>query len=312
MSMFRRSTVLPYKAPLTEHNLPDQTGKVFIVTGGNSGVGKALVDILYQRNARVWIATRSEQRTLEAIAEIKKLHPKSKGEILFLSLVLDDLTTIKASAENFLAQESRLDVVWNNAGVMHPPEGSRTAQGYELQLGVNVLGHFLFIKLLTPLLRETAKTAPVNSVRVVWVSSMTADFAPTPAIDFDNMDYHIPEGQETIYARSKSGNLLHAAEFQRRYQDSGIVSVSMNPGLLKTNLQRNFSSTQQLLVSIMGRPAKYGAYTELFAGLDASVTAKDKWITPFGRKEKPRADLVEPELGRKYWAWSEAQVEKYL
>jgi NAD(P)-dependent dehydrogenase (short-subunit alcohol dehydrogenase family) len=275
-------------------------------------VGKALIDILYQRNARVWIATRSEQRTLEGIAEIKKLHPKSKGEILFLSLVLDDLTTIKASVEKFLAQESRLDVVWNNAGVMHPPEGSRTAQGYELQLGVNVLGHFLFIKLLTPLLQETAKTAPVNSVRVVWVSSMSADFAPTPAIDFDNMDYHIPEGQDTIYARSKSGNLLHAAEFQRRYQDSGIVSVSMNPGLLKTNLQRNFSSTQQLLVSIMGRPAKYGAYTELFAGLDASVTAKDKWITPFGRKEKPRADLVEPELGRKYWAWSEAQVEKYL
>lgn len=275
-------------------------------------MGKALVNILYQRNARVWIATRSEPRTLEAIAEIKKLHPKSKGEILFLSLVLDDLTTIKASAEKFLAQESRLDVVWNNAGVMHPPEGSRTAQGYELQLGVNVLGHFLFIKLLTPLLRETAKTAPVNSVRVVWVSSMSADFAPTPAIDFDNMDYHIPEGQDTVYARSKSGNLLHAAEFQRRHQDSGIVSVSMNPGLLKTNLQRNFSSTQQLLVSIMGRPAKYGAYTELFAGLDASVTAKDKWITPFGRKEKPRADLVEPELGRKYWAWSEAQVEKYL
>jgi NAD(P)-dependent dehydrogenase (short-subunit alcohol dehydrogenase family) len=275
-------------------------------------VGKALVNILYQRNARVWIATRSEQRTLEAIAEIKKLHPKSKGEILFLSLVLDDLTTIKASAEKFLAQESRLDVVWNNAGVMHPPEGSRTAQGYELQLGVNVLGHFLFIKLLTPLLRETAKTAPVNSVRVVWVSSMLADFAPTPAIDFGNMDYHIPEGQDTIYARSKSGNLLHAAEFQRRYQDSGIVSVSMNPGLLKTNLQRNFSSTQQILVSIMGRPAKYGAYTELFAGLDASVTAEDKWVTPFGKKEKPRADLVEPELGRKYWAWSEAQVEKYL
>ncbi|KAH6675343.1 retinol dehydrogenase [Plectosphaerella plurivora] len=312
MVTFRRSTVLPYKAPLTEHNLPDQTGKVFIVTGGNSGVGKALVSILYQRNARVWIATRSEERTLEAIAEIKKAHPKSKGEILFLSLVLDDLTTIKASAEKFLSQESHLDVVWNNAGVMHPPEGSKTAQGYELQLGVNVLGHFLFIKLLTPLLLETAKTAQANTVRIVWVSSMSADFAPSPAIDFTNMDYHVPEDSDTRYTRSKCGNLLHAAEFQRRHQDSGIVSVSMNPGLLKTNLQRNFSGAQNLLVSIMGRPAQYGAYTELFAGLDASITAKDKWITPFGKKEEPRADLVEPQLGKKYWAWSEEQVEKYL
>ncbi|KAM0273497.1 hypothetical protein ACHAQH_008321 [Verticillium albo-atrum] len=272
----------PYPC-LARHVLPcakgdnKLTGQVFIVTGGNSGVGKELVNILYQHNARVWIATRSKERTDEAIAEIKKAHPKSKGQLIFLKLVLDDLSTIKKSASEFLAQETRLDVIWNNAGVMLPPEGSKTAQGYELQLGVNSLAHFLFIKFLTPLLQDTARTAPQKSVRIVWVSSMSADFAPKPCIDFDNMDYHKPEVNSTKYNRSKSGNLIHAAEFDRRFPESNIVSVSMNPGLLNTNLQRNFGAVQKFQVKLIGKPAKFGAYTELFAGLDPSITSKDKW-----------------------------------
>lgn len=243
MSQFRRSTVIPYKAPLTEENLPDQSGKVcshcpipnmsrhanttkvFIVTGGNSGVGKELAKILYQHNAHVWIATRSQGRTEEAIAEIQGLYPNSTGQLFFLKLELDDLSTIKASAQQFLSQEPRLDVIWNNAGVMIPPQGSKTVQGYELQQGTNALGHFLFVRFLTPLLIETARSAPRNSVRIVWVSSMSADFAPHPAIDFSNMDYHVDEDAMTKYHRSKAGNLLHAVEFSRRYPDSGIIST---------------------------------------------------------------------------------------
>ncbi|KAG7133234.1 Short-chain dehydrogenase/reductase pkfC like protein [Verticillium longisporum] len=284
MTTLRRSTFLPYKATLTEENLPDQSGKVFIVTGGNSGVGKELVKILYQHNARVWIATRSKERTDEAIAEIKKAHPKSQGQFLFLKLVLDDLTTIKQSASQFTSQETR----------------SKTAQGFELQLGVNSLAHFLFIKFLTPLLQETAKTAPPRSVRIVWVSSMSADFAPKPAIDFGNMDYHKEEDNMTKYNRSKVGNLIHAAEFDRRFPESNIVSV------------RNFGAAQKFQVKLVGKPAKYGAYTELFAGLDSSITSKDKWITPFGRREEPRADIVEPELGKRYWDWCKDQVRSFL
>lgn len=188
-------------------------------------MGKELVKILFQHNAKVWIATRSQGRTEEAIAEIRSLYPNSKGQLFFLKLELDDLSTIKASAQQFLSQESRLDVLWNNAGVMVPPQGSKTAQGYELQLGTNTLGHFLFVRFLTPLLLETAKSTPRDSVRIVWVSSQAADFAPVPAIDFSNMDYHIDEDAMTKYQRSKVGNLLHAAEFSRLYQESGIVSI---------------------------------------------------------------------------------------
>ncbi|KFA73701.1 hypothetical protein S40288_09850, partial [Stachybotrys chartarum IBT 40288] len=307
----RRSSFMPYKAPLTEENLPDQSGKVFIVTGGNSGVGKELTNILYQRNATVYIATRGKDRSLEAIAEIQKAHPKSTGKLHFLKLELDDLTTIKASAQEFLAKESRLDVVWNNAGVMTPPQGSKTKQGYELQLGTNTLGHFLFIHFLTPLLKETAKVAPKDSVRIIWVSSMSIDFAPKPLIDFTNLDFHVDEDANSKYNRSKSGNLLHAIEFSRRHPDSGIVSTSLNPGLLKTNLQRNFTSGQLIFIKLMARPAKFGAYTELYAGLDPSITQKDKWITPFGHKEEPRPDALDPELGRKFWDWTEAELKPY-
>ena len=167
------------------------SAKVFIVTGGNSGIGKALVNILYQRNARVYIATRSHKRTSEAIAEIEAAHPKSKGSLIFLELILDDLSQIKSAAQTFLRQETRLDVIWNNAGVMHPPLGSQTKQGYELQMGVNTLAHFLFVKFLTPILIETAKTPGTakNSVRIIWVSSMSVDFSEKPAIDFTNLDY---------------------------------------------------------------------------------------------------------------------------
>lgn len=223
--MLRRSTLCPHKPTLTETNLPDQTGKVFFITGGNSGVGKELAKILYQHNARVWIATRSQQRSEEVIAEIKAAHPDSKGELIFLKLVLDDLTTIKVTADEFLARESRLDVIWNNAGVMSPPQGSKTQQGYELQLGVNTIAHFLLIKFLTPILSKTAKSAPEKSVRIVWVSSMSIDFAPKPIIDFDNLDYARDESAQNKYNRSKCGNLLHAIEFDRRFPGTGICSL---------------------------------------------------------------------------------------
>jgi NAD(P)-dependent dehydrogenase (short-subunit alcohol dehydrogenase family) len=195
------------------------------VTGASAGLGKLLTRILYQHNAKVYLAARSENKTAIVIEEIEAAFPESKGELIFLKLQLDDLSTIKASAEEFLAKESRLDVLWLNAGVMVPAQGSKTKQGYELQLGVNNLGHFFFASLLRDTLAATAKVAPTASVRVIWVSSSAADAAPKPAIDFDNMDYHNEEGIWTKYARSKAGSVLHSLEFTRRTEGTGVVSL---------------------------------------------------------------------------------------
>lgn len=216
--------------------------------------------MVYKHNAKVYIAARSEDKSTAAIASIKQQYPKSKGQLIFLHLDLGDLTTIPKSAEQFLRQESRLDVLWLNAGVMVPPAGSKTTQGYELQLGTNNIGHFLFTKLLHPVLKNTAASAPRNSVRVIWVSSSAIDVAPSGVIDFTNMDYKRDERAWTKYGRSKAGNVLHAVEFARRTESEGIVSVvsiwiirlvvitncvqSLNPGNLATDLQRSMPGWQ--------------------------------------------------------------------
>ncbi|RKL25417.1 hypothetical protein BFJ68_g59 [Fusarium oxysporum] len=198
---------------------------VFLVTGASGGLGKLLVDILYRHNGKVYLAARSQSKTEEVIQEIKSAHPSSTGELHFLHLELDDLSTIKPAATRFLEKESHLDVLWNNAGVMIPPEGSKTKQGYELQYGVNNIAHFLLTLFLRPALEAAAASAPKNSVRVVWVASSAADAAPNPAVDLTNMDYHREEGAWMKYSRSKAASVIHSAEFARRTKGTGIISL---------------------------------------------------------------------------------------
>ena len=98
------------------------------MTGGASGVGSELVKILYGKNATVYVAARSQEKSVKTIEWVKKEHPSSRGKVIFLYLDLGDLTGIKKSADEFLAKEQRLDVLWNNAGVMTPPAGTKTEQ----------------------------------------------------------------------------------------------------------------------------------------------------------------------------------------
>ena len=220
------SQTFPPTPTFTESSLPDLQGKVYIVTGASAGVGKELARLLYSRNGTVYLAARSSEKAKAAIEWIKQSHPASKGVLYFLKLDLNDLEGIKPSAEEFLGKENRLDVLFNNAGVMVPPQGSTTKQGYELQLGTNCLAPFLFTKLLTPLLLETAKSSPAGAVRVVWVSSAAAYLgAPKGGVDMQNLDYKKDKSSPTKYSVSKGGNVLHALEFQRRYKDSGLVSI---------------------------------------------------------------------------------------
>jgi NAD(P)-dependent dehydrogenase (short-subunit alcohol dehydrogenase family) len=117
--------------PLTEANLRSQNGKVFIVTGGNAGIGFELVKILYSAGAKVYIAARSRSKAEAAIKSIHEMDMKSPGEVKLLELNLGDLESVKKAAETFKRQESKLDVLWNNAGISHVPVGSKSKQGYE-------------------------------------------------------------------------------------------------------------------------------------------------------------------------------------
>ncbi|KAL4952283.1 hypothetical protein BDW69DRAFT_23425 [Aspergillus filifer] len=304
------------QAPLTEANLPDQSGKVFIVTGATSGYGLLLSTFLYKKNAKVYLAARNAKKTEEVIADIKKGNPNSKGQLEALSLNLSDLSTIRKSADEFLAKETKLNVLWNNAGVMFPPEGAKTTQGYELQLGTNNIGHHLFVKLLYPVLAATARQEPPNSVRVVWVASDAVGWAPKPAINFDNLDYHRNENARVKYGRSKAGTIMQALELLRRGKEDGIVSISLDPGIATTGLQRDMNKFMATAVKLIANKPEVGAYTQLYAGLSPDVTteiAAKEWIVHPGRVACPRQDLFkDKEMAAKFWEWNEQQVKPYL
>ncbi|CAI6089669.1 unnamed protein product [Clonostachys chloroleuca] len=229
----------------------------------------------------------------------------------------------KASAAEFLAKESRLDVLDNNAVVLlrQNTELTRTAQGYESHLGINNVGTFLFTKLPTPILAATAKEEEPGRVRVVWVALTAAEgFSHKPGgVPLDNLDYHEPLPPMKLYA----GNYLHATELARRYKDSGIVSVALHPGNLDTDMWKVQSLTKFLLRHTILYPIIFGAYTELFAGLSSQVSMEKSgsWIVPWGRIMPIRPDIVaasktEEEGGsgiaRKFWQWANDQVERYV
>ena len=312
---------------LTEKNLPDQHGKVFIITGSNTGVGKELASILYQHNATVYVAARTESKARTAIEDIKSLHPSSKGTLHYLHLDLSDLSTIKAAAETFKRKETRLDVLWNNAGVMVPPKLSKGAQGHDLQYATNILGPFLFTKLLLPTLRATAATSPKSSVRVCWAGSLGIDtIAPKSGCEFDAegtlKDYQMSSPNKA-YGVTKAANYFLGYEFGKRFGDSdGVLHDSFNPGNLASDLQRHAVETHGKLamkiVSVLLNPPVFGAYTELYSGLSEDLTIEQDqgvFIIPWGRKGTVRKDIkVERKPGGKselLYDWCERETAKY-
>jgi NAD(P)-dependent dehydrogenase (short-subunit alcohol dehydrogenase family) len=290
------SQFFPPKPTLTEANLPSQKGKVFIVTGGYSGVGLEICKILYQAGGKVYLAGRSEDKALQAIADIKTGSPDSEGDIVFLPLKLDDLTTIKPAAEKFVSAESRLDVLFNNAGVSNPPLGSISPQGHELQLATNCLGPHLLTQLLLPTLQQTARNEPPASVRVIWLGSIVVDTsAPANGVNLDEL-LRRDTGMNRNYENTKVGNWFLANDLAKQVGSDGILSVAVNPGNLKTNLTRHFSPWVPFLVAPLLYHPIMGAYSELWAAFFPELKISDggKYILPWGRLHpKPREDLIQ-------------------
>jgi NAD(P)-dependent dehydrogenase (short-subunit alcohol dehydrogenase family) len=280
------SQLFPPSPTLKEQNLPNQKGKVFIVTGGASGVGLELTTILYRAGGKVYIAGRSEANAQQGIEKIKSTSANASdaGQLVYLHLELDDLSTIKSSVETFRSKESKLDVLWNNAGVSMPPPDTVSKQGRELTIATNCLGPYLFTELLLPCLKAAAQDSPAASVRVVWTSSMVVDLtAPKDGINMSEL-VSPPKDQAKIYTTSKTGNWFLASELARQVGQQGILSVTQNPGNLKTNLLRHATWMFVLSWPLL-YDAKFGAYTELYAGLSPNLTMETNgcYVIPWGR-----------------------------
>ncbi|KAJ6598269.1 NAD(P)-binding protein [Mycena vulgaris] len=284
----------------TAHDVPDLSGQVIIVTGGNAGLGRQTVKVLLENNATVYMASRNPQKAEAAIKELLTLTGK---RAVFLHLDLSDLASVKAAATEFLSMEKELHVLYNNGGIMVPPIEEATPSGYDLTFATNVLGHFYLTKLLLPTLISTAHTRSV--ARVVTLTSMVHYVATVDYCTFKDGPARLKRTPFDMYAQSKWANAVFAMELARRYADQGIVSTSINPGNLNTDISHNSTGAKCILI----HPVEYGAVGQLWAGT-ASETAQlnGKYIAPWGRVANHRPDVDDPQKGSELWAWLEEQV----
>lgn len=229
--MSLRSQLFPPCPTFTETSLPSLTSRIYIITGATSGVGLELAKILYSRNATVYIAARNVSKITSAIEGIRAEFPASEGRLESLTVDLSDLTTIAPAARMFKERESRLDGLVLNAGVMTPPEGSKTQQGHELQMGTNCLGGHLLLRSLEDILINTYRIAGRNSVRVVWLASTLQLGTPKGGMIWDEAGKQpaVVQSQMDNYMMSKVGNVFLARQTAERLGRQGIISVVSIP-----------------------------------------------------------------------------------
>ena len=210
------------------HSRVKLNGKTVIITGANTGIGKETAVDLAKRKARVIMACRSADRGERAVEDVKRLSGNDKVEYRHLDLA--SLASVRQFAEEILQEETPIDILINNAGIMRCPYW-RTEDGFEMQFGVNHLGHFL----LTNLLLERLKQAPV--ARIVNVSSK--GYKRAEGINFDdiNSEHHYTPAK--AYYQSKLANVLFTKSLAERLEGTQVTVNSLHPGVIWTELGRH-------------------------------------------------------------------------
>lgn len=296
-------------ADWTENEVSDQTGRVVLITGANSGIGLEAARVLAERGAHVVLACRDPRKAEAARAELEKAAP---GGIEVLALDLADLASVRSAADSFNAKHDRLDLLINNAGIMAVPYGT-TADGFERQLGTNHLGHFA----LTGLVLERLLATPGS--RVVTVSSGAHRWGQ---FDFDDLQWTRKYSRFRAYGRSKLANLLFTNELQRKLAAGGskILALSAHPGMSSTNLGRAqenaapgpFDSVLRLLTRPFMQSAAMGALPTLRAAVDPEAKGGEFYGPPgsaqmrgYPVRVEGAAAAADVELARRLWEVSE-------
>jgi NAD(P)-dependent dehydrogenase (short-subunit alcohol dehydrogenase family) len=293
-------------------NIPDQTGRVMVVTGANSGVGFETALALAGKGAHVVLACRNPEKGRAALERIREIVPEASVELGALDLA--DLSSVRAFAETLHRDHPRLDVLVNNAGIMAPPL-RRTADGFELQLGTNHFGHFALTGLVLDLLQAG------GPARVVTVSSYVHH---GNILRFDDLDAKRSYWRWPVYLRSKLANLLFAFELDRRLRACAldVVSVASHPGYAVTHLQA--TGTQMggfflqdwalKLSNTFAQSAVRGALPSLYAAGAPDVEGGDfygpsGWFEIAGHPKRVKASRAarNEETARRLW---EISVER--
>ncbi|MEO1730307.1 MAG: oxidoreductase [Pseudomonadota bacterium] len=245
----------------TPEAIPDLAGRRYVITGGNSGIGFEAAKLLAQRNAEVVIACRNEAKGKAALAKLIDL---GEGTCELLVMDLADSASVRAAAKEAKERFGTFSALINNAGVMQTPK-QKTADGYEMQLGTNHLGHFLWSALMI------RRVDPWEG-RIVTVASIVHKLG---RIDFDNLMMERGYDATRSYSRSKLANLMFALELDRRLKAAGsrIKSVACHPGYSDTSLQTSGPSFPLKLMytfsnALIAQPADLGAYPTALAATD--------------------------------------------
>lgn len=306
---FLSDNYFPGKPVWSVDQIPDLTGFVVLVTGGNSGLGKETAKELLKRNAKVYIAARSKEKAEEAIRELEK---ETGQKAHFLELDLADLRSVKTAAEDFMRRESQLHILYNNAGVMLPPVDQITAQGFDLQFGVNVLGHFYLTQLLLPVLLSTAPTTRDKKVRVVNLTSWANHQGTLDYNTFKDGPARRKKSGE-MYPQSKFANIVFSNELARRYGEQGIISISVHPGAIDTGLLRYVDvPVLNSLIPFLLHPVSKGVISQLRAGTAVEMADpvwNGKYLIPWGRLGKPNPKTEDLVQARQLWEYMEEQVQ---
>jgi NAD(P)-dependent dehydrogenase (short-subunit alcohol dehydrogenase family) len=296
-----------------EADIPDQTGRVAVVTGANGGLGLETARALAARGAHVVMAARDQAKAARAREQIAAAVPRAALEIVPLDL--GSLGSIAEAASTILARQPRIDLLINNAGIMACPEG-RTADGFERQFGTNHLGHFALTAHLFPaLLRSPA-------ARVVTVTSTARHFGfpvdPSRPLDAGRYDAWL------AYGRSKLANLHFAVELHHRLREAGatLASLVAHPGLSDTDLQATSVATSgggtmqrffHWLAGTTGMTAARGALPQLRAATDPAARSGElyapRWVNNGAAVRRPLVGRsVSRTHGGNLWAVSERET----
>lgn len=264
----------------TENDVPDQTGRLAIVTGSNTGLGYDTARVLAARGADVVMACRDTAKGDAAAARIRQLSPAAK--VTVHKLDLGSLTSVKQAGAELAAAYPRIDLLINNAGVMYPPK-STTADGFELQFGTNHLGHFALTGLLL------GNLLPVEGSRVVVVASIAHNIRAK--IDFDDLQWERRRYDRVAsYGQSKLANLMFAYDLQRRLAaaKAKTIAVAAHPGVAATELVRHIPGAGlpgfNWVSGKILNSAELGALPTLRAATDQTVQG-GQYYGPDGIKE---------------------------
>jgi NAD(P)-dependent dehydrogenase (short-subunit alcohol dehydrogenase family) len=264
-------------------------GKTILVTGASSGIGKAAALGLAKQGARVVLGCRKPATAEAARAEIAA--QAGAASVAVLALDLASFASVRKAADEFRSRFDRLDVLLLNAGIF-PRRLEHTEDGFELQMGVNHLGHFLLAKLLLPVLERSAPA------RVVTVSSM---LHAGGTIDFENFRGEKGYDATRAYRQSKLANVLFSNELARRTRDRGVTSNALHPGGVRTAIMRDAPVWMALLMQVVGSSAETGARTPIWLATSPEVEGATGGYYVACKRREPGKLAQDPELARRLW-----------